>query len=311
MLSFIVIGKNEGWRLELCLTAIQQSVNNDGINDYEIIYIDSKSNDNSLKIAARFNNIRCFLIDGYCNAAIARNIGAKESKGNILFFIDGDMEIRPGFIPEVIKRSNLIYPFVSGIWINRYYDNRWNYLFSRASYNINHDIYEKTTGGLFLIARNYWEELHGMDTRLDRHQDLDFGLRMSKRGYQLLRKPMLLAIHHTTAYSTRSNSLSYYKNTGYLLRKHFFSTYFIKSLVFSNYTISILIISIVLSSVLDYYYIFIYLIAISYRSLKMKKQLPSLNFFSTFGYNILRDLVTISSFFFYYPSKKECSYHKV
>ena len=51
-----------------------------------------------------FNEVKIYIITGKFNAAIARNIGAKEAKGDV-FFIDGDMEILPDFLPLVYNEK--------------------------------------------------------------------------------------------------------------------------------------------------------------------------------------------------------------
>lgn len=94
MISFIIIGRNEGWRLEKCFTSVFKTIKKDNIESFEVIYVDSKSTDNSVNVAKSYEEIKVFQIVGVCNAAIARNVGAKEAKGDILFFIDGDMEIQ-------------------------------------------------------------------------------------------------------------------------------------------------------------------------------------------------------------------------
>ncbi|WP_432643754.1 glycosyltransferase, partial [Clostridium perfringens] len=49
-LSFVIIGKNEANNIEKCIFSI---VNNCNLKDYEIIFIDSNSSDNTLEILKR------------------------------------------------------------------------------------------------------------------------------------------------------------------------------------------------------------------------------------------------------------------
>ena len=56
-----------------------------------MIYVDSDSRDDSIDIVNSFKNVEVYKISGKINAALARNIGAQKSRGNILVFIDGDM----------------------------------------------------------------------------------------------------------------------------------------------------------------------------------------------------------------------------
>ena len=100
-ISFIVIGRNEGWKLTRCLKSIIELIKHNNLSSYEIIYVDSNSTDDSIRVAMSFNDINVFRISGIFNAAIARNIGARESTGDVLFFIDGDMELNKEFLPSV------------------------------------------------------------------------------------------------------------------------------------------------------------------------------------------------------------------
>ena len=101
MISFIVIGKNEGWRLTNCLDSILIFISNENITDFEIIYVDSNSTDDSIQRARAYRAVKVYLITGNCNSAIARNVGAQQAKYNILFFLDGDMELLPEFFEFV------------------------------------------------------------------------------------------------------------------------------------------------------------------------------------------------------------------
>ena len=123
MISFIIIGRNEGWKLTKCFESIFQTIEHNNLTHYEVIYIDSDSTDDSIERAKKFNQIKIFQLTADYNAAIARNVGAKEAKGDVLFFIDGDMEIIREFLPKVYSVKNgLMEDFVWGNWINYFYD---------------------------------------------------------------------------------------------------------------------------------------------------------------------------------------------
>lgn len=313
MISFIVIGKNEGWRLKKCLDSVYFVIDEDNIKDYEVIYVDSKSIDDSINIAKSYIGINVYSITGECNAAIARNIGAKEAKGDILFFIDGDMEIQSGFIHRVIDRisGKLNYPFVSGVWNDLVYSTSWDY-----RYNINRDdnakdTVEVTTGGLFIIEADLWKRVGGMDNRLKRHQDLDLGFRLNQLGYPLHRKKELLALHHTIKYSDREAATNYYKYTGLLLRKHFFSKMALRILVHNQYTSVILVLSILASVIFEWYCIFLYLLIAMYRTIKWYRSQKGggiIKLFVIMKFVVARDLTFLFSFISYYPSIPSFSY---
>ena len=245
MISFIIIGRNEERFLSKCIVSIMQVVEIDKIDEWESIYVDSQSIDKSVVVAKSFPQVRVFQITGDYNAAVARNIGAQEARGNVLFFVDGDMEILPGFLPKVLdEEGNLNYPFVSGLFNDVVHDNDWNYLYTHIrSGRLNEDRYETTTGGLFLISRTLWDRVGGMDTRFKRSQDFDLGLRVSKMGYPLLRKGTLLANHYMKSYEIREDFVSNIKYTALLLKKHIGDISYWKIFVRQQYTTIFLLLS--------------------------------------------------------------------
>ena len=99
MISAIVIGRNEGERLDACLASITDAL---GPLHHEVIYVDSRSGDDSLSIA-RERGARCFLLeDSETTAGLGRYVGAKEARGEYLLFLDGDMRLCPGFVQQAM-----------------------------------------------------------------------------------------------------------------------------------------------------------------------------------------------------------------
>lgn len=248
MLSFIIIGKNEGKTLSDTFDSVYYSIREGNIDDYEILYIDSKSSDNSVQIALGYPGIRIFQIDGIANAAIGRNIGAIEAKGDILCFLDGDMYLEPAFISKVIIDGELIYPFISGQLKNIFYNEQWQVVGENILFpNLVNDKYYTTTGGYFIILKSLWFKVGGMNTKYKRCQDIDLGLRLSKIGFQLLRKKNVFVNHHTIHYQDRSRlwkmlfdgSLLY--GTSVLYRDHFFNKHIYPRIFRNSYSLLLLI----------------------------------------------------------------------
>ena len=306
MISFIIIGKNEGWRLQKCLQSISYVVEQDAIANYEIIYVDSQSTDNSIELAKQYG-AKTFLIRGECNAAIARNIGAQEAIGDILFFIDGDMELFPGFLPKVLNENGkLKYPFMSGIFNDIVHDLDWNYLHTSRRHKIQEgdaDAIETTTGGLFLINHSLWDEVGGMDTRFKRSQDYDLGLRLSQMGYSLHRKAILLANHYMRQYTIRNDYVGNVKYTALLLRKHWNNIDYLKIFLKQQYTTVLLLISIILSFVSPWF-LFFYVGAISYKNLKQKNMTRWWN-------PMIRDCTLLWALCFFVPKEYELIYKQL
>lgn len=315
MVSFIVIGRNEGWRLEKCFKGIYAFVKSESIGDFEVIYVDSKSTDGSVDLSKQYGNTKTILITGECNAAIARNIGAMEASGDILFFLDGDMELIPGFWGDVEIDGKMVYPFMSGIEKDVMHDGEWNYQYTRVRrrFTEGKDNYEVTTGGLFVLQSNLWKEVGGMDTRLRRCQDLDLGFRLTQRGIKLCRKPMIWVNHYTRDYEVRTDQSSFFKYTALLLRKHFFSLSAQKFLFGPNYTVWTFLLCVILSiafhSLLPFV---IYLIALGYRTFRAYQRNRDLvNPFITFANLVKFDLLFIYYFFTFWPQDSTIEYRVI
>lgn len=318
MISFIVIGRNEGWKLTKCLQSIFDAISHNKLNNYEVIYIDSKSTDDSIQRAKKFEQIKIFEITGQYNAAIARNIGASESKSDVLFFIDGDMEITNNFLKLVYNDSEgLKYNFVSGQLLEYYYNNQGNYI-NKGLYHkiIGNEKKEAITGGLFLIKKKLWDDIGGMKTKYRRSQDLDLGLRLAKKGILISLKKDIAAIHHTINYKDKIrvwkmlvNGDQYYGRC-VLYRDHLlnYNKYILRIILRKDYTLVLFIFSIVLYFLHPNIIIAIpYMMLILLRSIKSYRSGIELSKITPV-YFILRDILTLFGIFFFFPKSRSIQY---
>jgi len=317
MLSFIVIGRNESWKLTQCFQSVFEIIEKDNLLDCEVIYVDSKSTDDSISRAKHFPKIKIFQITGKYNAAIARNIGAKESKGDVLFFIDGDMEVLPEFVPLVYQeKQGLLYDFVSGNWINYKYDSDWNLLSESKARNLLQNTKEITTGGLFLIKREHWFRIGGMKNKLKFNEDLDLGLRMANKGMLLVRKKEILAVHHAIPYNDISRMWKQLLTGAQLyrivlLRDNILNKYQWKMFIRSNYTFFALGLIILLTVVYNNcYFLLIYFAMVLTRSIfrgerSLRLILSNLLYFS------LYELSMFFAIFLFWPVDHEERYKQI
>ncbi len=99
MISVIVIGKNEGARLDACLQSVREALS---LLSHELLYVDSRSTDDSLQIAAS-HGARCFLLEEtHTTAGLGRFVGTQEAHGEYLLFLDGDMRLHKDFVEHAI-----------------------------------------------------------------------------------------------------------------------------------------------------------------------------------------------------------------
>jgi len=210
-----------------------------------------------------------------------------------------------------IKTMELKYPFTTGYWKDRLYDNKFNYLFDKELIIPNENIFLNATGGLMILERKLWERVGGMDERLIRHQDHDIGLRLSKIGFPAKRYNHLFAIHHTVSYFDSKRFFVFYfskafLSQGILMRKHLFNIAFLKrysrNIIYVFYLL-LLIITLFLSFKIGVYMFVIYTFIQVYRTIKDKRY--GRNFFHAFLSKMLYSFYALFGFLFYFPRKKK------
>ncbi len=306
MISFIVIGRNIQNTVAVCLRSIVKFTKTNGIQKFELIYVDSDSTDNSIELARKFP-VRIFQLKGEVNAAVGRNVGANNANGDILFFIDGDMELVDGFYEKIFDRKgSIIYPFITGFWNDRFYNEDFTYVKTTEAKLPEHPETLSVTGGLMLMETEKWKAVGGMDERLKRSQDHDLGIRMKEFGIPVIKYPYLFAIHHTVSYFDRSRISQFFRSTailsqGLLMRKHLFNLSYIKRYQHKLiYTLLLLMAFVLLpfSLLASGWIISLYFAIQMLRSLKDKESVKQ-----SFVYHVLFNFYVLIGLLFYFPSK--------
>jgi glycosyltransferase involved in cell wall biosynthesis len=93
--SIVVTTFNEEKYIEKCL----RSLRNQSYPCKEIIVVDSESTDRTVEIAKKYADK---VVVKRCSIPEGRNIGAKESRGNLLLFVDADVILAPNWIDAAI-----------------------------------------------------------------------------------------------------------------------------------------------------------------------------------------------------------------
>lgn len=313
-ISFIIIGRNEGKKIEASCRSVHEACSSEGITGYETIFVDSNSTDNSIEIAQRSGFDKIFRIENASGAAIARNEGARNANGRILFFLDGDMELVPGFITKIFDtEGRMIHPFVSASWENYYYSPEGEFLYHELyrKMAVSKPTYQTITGGFFVMERELWEKLNGMDTRFLTGQDLDLGLRSSISGSKLLRLPDVAVKHHTVNYRNETRkwkSLMAFRDVyarALLYRKHFWrNKYVYRRMATSDPTWLFLCFTIVVALVtMSLWPLAAYPPVVLAATLLHRKKENLSIFMSELAFIFTRDIFNLAAFLFFHPDR--------
>lgn len=206
-ISVIVITYNQKDTIATCLESILKLDN----DNYEVIVIDDCSQDGTAEITERFP---CQLIklDKHRGAAFARNRGAKQASGDILFFLDSDVIVANNALSEILKmlQDNPAAQAVQGRYfqesiprniITQYkdyfnnYKNRWD----------ESDCVNIIATYCFAIRRKTFFEVGGFDAKIPGAtvEDNDFGYRLFESG-NLVVLNRNLTVTHLKRYSLTS-----------------------------------------------------------------------------------------------------------
>ena len=187
--SVIVPVHNGGTNFRLCLDALLASRH----LPFELIVVDDASTDESNKTASR-KGVKVFRLAHCCGPAAARNYGAQRANGEILFFVDADVLVRPESIERVAAafRGN---PDLAALFGS--YDDapaEKNFL-SQYKNLFHHYVHQQSNrrastfwAGCGAIRRDAFLDVGGFDAdEYDQPsiEDLELGYRLSAKGYQI------------------------------------------------------------------------------------------------------------------------------
>lgn len=191
----VVIGRNEGERLKLCLNSL--------VNELEyIVYVDSGSTDGSVELAQSLGVIVLSLdMTQPFTAARARNAGLavlieKLPSTQYVKFVDGDCEVQPGWLTEakafldshpdfagVCGRRRERYPNAS--IYNRLCDIEWDTPIGEA----------KACGGDALFRLTALQAVNGYRESFIAGEEPEMCYRMRQLGWKIMRLDAEMTLH--------------------------------------------------------------------------------------------------------------------
>jgi glycosyltransferase involved in cell wall biosynthesis len=189
-LSIIVIGRNEAAHIEMCLRSLFASLA--GRDDFEVIYVDSASDDDTVEIAQRFPiHILQLRRDWILTPAAGRFVGFQHATGKYLLFVDGDTVIYKQWIEKSMRflDENPSFGAIAGIMHQAFQNadgrcvavqkNHFGQS-SRQSVQI-----ATTLGGIAMYRREAMEKAGTFNPFLSTGEECEVALRIQRSGYQL------------------------------------------------------------------------------------------------------------------------------
>jgi O-antigen biosynthesis protein len=231
--SVVIIGKNEQDTIESCIMSIFSQT----YPDFEIIYVDDNSSDETMIKAQRLKNImpnknckRYEVISastGYPSKN--RNIGSKIAKGIVIAFIDADCVAEPDWLLNLISKLPNDSGLVGGPLTLRHKNNSkitkvidsvlTSFVGSGGSaqfYEINEDRQVAAIpSGNMAIHKHLLERLGGFNEKLRYNEDSFLCYTARKLGFKIFFSAKA-RVSHYIGINTYSNFVSYFRQYGFV-----------------------------------------------------------------------------------------------
>ena len=226
MISIIIPAFNA----EKTISKTLKSVLDSSFMDFELIVVDDGSTDNTQNAVSGFP-VRMIKLGSCSGPACARNLGAKEARGDVLLFLDSDVCVRGDTVQKMLEtlresRADAAVAIYSQESINRGFFRNFkalhNYSYSKFR---GPQISAHTVFATFcaMIRKDLFMELGGFDVayRSNDVEDYELGYRIVDRGYKLVRNRAIEVDHHFPGF-LRGIKLYYRRTyfwTGLFLRR--------------------------------------------------------------------------------------------
>jgi len=204
-ISVVVLTKNSQKHINKCLL----SIINQKYNDFEIIVIDAESKDQTLDILyLRFiKKIKLISVPSDTSIGKARQVGVDNSQGEIIAFIDSDVELPhenwlKNMSEPIMHLSYAINKKIAGTqtlskcrdtdpWILKHLHNSFEY----KNKVIGKDNYEMIGTGHCLIGKKYITEVGGFRD-INSFEDLDMTRKIVENGLVFVYLPEEKVYHY-------------------------------------------------------------------------------------------------------------------
>lgn len=135
------------------------------------------------------------------NAARARNLGASRATGDVLLFVDADVEVRPDAVARV-RAAFAADPALTALF-GSYDDSPAAPGVVSAFRNLlHHHVHQTASGpattfwtGLGAVRREAFEVIGGFDETVEFMEDIDLGMRLSAQGARIELDPRVQGTH--------------------------------------------------------------------------------------------------------------------
>jgi len=195
-ITVIIAVHNEETTIEQCLDSVYKTQ----YPNLEVIVVDDCSTDSSAGVASRFP-CRIVRLEKRTGSAFARNRGAEEASGDILFFTDADVRLHENTL-EMIAEEFKSKPYLSAVFGSYDKDTACSNFFSVYKNLVHHYGHQTAReeastfwSGCGAIKKAVFDEIGGFDPGQRMLYDIELGYRLSKRRHRIYLNKRIQVTH--------------------------------------------------------------------------------------------------------------------
>ncbi len=215
-LSVVLIAKNQEWNTARLIESVLDRTA--CVFSREVVLVDSASTDHTIEVASRYPiTLLSLHSDQPLTPAAGRYVGYKYTLGDLVLFLDGDMELCEGWLEKALEvvQGAPHAGAVTGRVLDVPSDTNhksWPVEppFSDSVTEIRHG------GGAALYRRSVLEEVGTFNPYLNSDEEPELCLRIRCKGYRVLRLDYPIAYHYSSPRRAFSTLVSRRKRNLYL-----------------------------------------------------------------------------------------------
>lgn len=229
-LAVVLITRNQVWNVRRLVRSVRELTTGTSV---DLVLVDSASDDGTVEAALDLG-VRVVELDGASRltAAAGRLAGQRVTSSDYLLFLDGDMELVPGWLEWALAtmRSDMRVAGIAGrvvdlpIPVPGRPDDLWNGAVEAGAKHVER-FYARYLGGAALYRRSALNEVGSFDAALFSEEEPELSLRLRGAGYKLLKTSLPMVLHYTAARESPTTTYgrwrrNLYMGVGQVVRKH-------------------------------------------------------------------------------------------
>jgi len=196
-ISVVIPNCNNAATIGKCL----ESAFSSDYRNFEVIVVDDCSEDNSIEVIKKFPS-KLICLEKHAGASRARNIGAENSNGDVIFFTDADCILKKDTLSIASKAIQAVTPdvIIGGTYTKIPYDKGFFSMFQ--SVFINYSETKKpenpdyiATHAMIINALTFRKSNGFPEDFLPILEDVEFSHRLREKGYRLKMNPGIQVQH--------------------------------------------------------------------------------------------------------------------